>query len=327
MIKEAILTDEKRRIEDFLTKFDLRLERDVDLTLYYEKDGEIVGTVSKAGYIIKCLAVDKNFQGQNLASKLVSEIVGRIVFEGNNYYQVFTKKIYRETFLNLGFSEIFSTEETTVLECSLNTIDDYLTSATKRLNFFTSDIASIVVNCNPITKGHLYLIEKASKEHEHVLIFVLEEDKSFFSFQERMSLVFLATNHLKNVTVLPSTRYIISSLTFPSYFIKEETKRNYEYARIDVGIFKKYFMKYYKIKYRYVGEETSEIMRIYNETLEEILGNGLVLVPRLDNISASMVRKLIIENRIDEALNYIPESVQKLFENIVKSKEIEHHSL
>ncbi len=60
-------------------------------------------------------------------------------------------------------------------------------------------------------------------------------------------------------------------------------------------------MKYYKIKYRYVGEETSEIMKIYNETLKELLKTNLIVVPRLDSISASKVRELIFESKLDDA--------------------------
>lgn len=320
MIKEAILEEEREKVKNFLKDFDLKLEPNLDLTLYYEENNEIIGTVSKEGYIIKCLAVDKSFQGQNIASLLISEIVSRILYEGSNYYQVFTKRIYLDTFLNLGFSEIYSTNSTSVLECSSYTIDDCLRESIKRIDFYTDDIASVVVNCNPMTKGHLYLIEKASKEHDHVFVFVLEEDKSYFSFKERLTLVYLGTRHLSNVTILPSTKYMISSLTFPSYFIKEETKKNLEYAKVDAGIFKKYFMKYYKIKYRYVGEEASEIMYIYNETLKEVLKDNLIVVKRLDNISASVVRNLIVEGKIIEATEYIPESNKELFLRIVEEK-------
>lgn len=320
MIKEAILEEEREKVKSFLKDFDLKLEPNLDLTLYYEENSEIIGTVSKEGYIIKCLAVDKSFQGQNIASLLISEIVSRILYEGSNYYQVFTKRIYLDTFLNLGFSEIYSTNDTSVLECSSYTIDDCLKESVKRIDFYTDDIASVVVNCNPMTKGHLYLIEKASKEHDHVFVFVLEEDKSYFSFRERLTLVYLGTRHLSNVTILPSTKYMISSLTFPSYFIKEETKKNLEYAKVDVGIFKKYFMKYYKIKYRYVGEEVSEIMNIYNEMLKEELKDNLIVVKRLDNISASVVRKLIEEGKTVEATEYIPEANKELFLRIVEEK-------
>ena len=320
MIKEAFLNSEKERIKEFLLGFDLNYESNVDLTLYIEEDGKIIGTISKEKYIIKCLAVDKNYQGENLASTLVSEMVSRIIYEGKTYYQVFTKREYLNTFLNLGFSEIYSTDKTSVLESNSFTIDDYLKKEIKRFNIYTDDLASVVVNCNPITKGHLYLIEKASKEHEHVLVFVLEEEKSFFTFEERISLVYLATRHLGNVTVLPSSHYIISSLTFPSYFLKDKMQKNYEFAKVDVGIFKKYFMKYFNIKYRYVGSETDEVMKIYNDVLKEELGNNLIIVPRLDNISASMVRKYIEDGNSEKALEYIPEAIHTLFLNIASNK-------
>ena len=63
MIKEAILNSEKEKVKEFLLKFDLNYESSVDLTLYIEDNDEIIGTVSKENYIIKCLAVDKNHQG------------------------------------------------------------------------------------------------------------------------------------------------------------------------------------------------------------------------------------------------------------------------
>ena len=56
-------------------------------------------------------------------------------------------------------------ENTCVLESSSFTIDDYLKREIKKINFYTDDVASLVVNCNPITKGHLYLIEKYFNNH------------------------------------------------------------------------------------------------------------------------------------------------------------------
>jgi len=320
MIKEAILNSEKEKVKEFLLKFDLNYENSVDLTLYIEENDEIIGTVSKENYIIKCLAVDKNHQGENLASTLVSEIISRMLYEGKTYYQVFTKKMYLNTFLNLGFSEIISTENTCVLESSSFTIDDYLKREIKKINFYTDDVASLVVNCNPITKGHLYLIEKACQEHDHVIVFVLEEDKSYFTFQERFSLVYLATKHLSNITILPSSHYIISSLTFPSYFMKDNTMKNEEFARIDVGIFKKYFMKYFNIKYRYVGTETDEVMQIYNKVLKEELKDNLLEFERYNAISASKVRALINEGKVEEASLYVPDAIQSLFQKIARDK-------
>ena len=57
-----------------------------------------------------------------------------------------------------------------------------------------------------------------------LLFFLVEENKSVFPFDVRFKLVKQATKHLKNVHVLPSTPYIISRATFPTYFLKETSK-------------------------------------------------------------------------------------------------------
>lgn len=50
-------------------------------------------------------------------------------------------------------------------------------------------VGSIVMNCNPFTLGHRYLIEYASKYVDYLYIFVVEEDKSFFPFSDRIDLI------------------------------------------------------------------------------------------------------------------------------------------
>ena len=320
MIKEAILQEEKEKIKEFLLTLDLDYDQNVDTTLYVCNDDGIIGTVSKEGYIIKCLGVKKSERGSSLALSLVSEIISRIIFDGYNYYQVFTKLEYRDVFLNMGFCEIAKTEKTVVLESKGNNIDDYLKKEVKKITFSTNDVASVVINANPITNGHVALVEIASKEHDHVIVFVLEEDKSFFSFKERFSLAYLALSRIPNVLVMPSSKYIISSLTFPTYFLKNETVALKEYALIDATIFKDYFMKYFKISCRYVGSEENRLMKVYNETLKEVLGDKLIEVERFDGISASTVRGLIKENRIEEAIELVLESTRFLLNEIAKEK-------
>ena len=81
------------------------------------------------------------------------------------------------------------------------------------------------MNCNPFTLGHQYLIETAIKSCDYLYIFVVEEDKSIFSFKERFKLVQEGTSHLKNITVLPSGKFIISQNTFSAYLKKAQGER------------------------------------------------------------------------------------------------------
>ena len=78
------------------------------------------------------------------------------------------------------------------------------------------------MNANPFTLGHLSLVERAAKECDTVHLFVLSEEASLVPFDVRWKLVTEGVAHLSNVICHPSGPYMISSATFPSYFLKDE---------------------------------------------------------------------------------------------------------
>lgn len=295
IVKEAILKEEKFLVGEFLKKFALEYEENINLTLYIEKDNEIVGTISVADYIIKCLAVDKDYQGENLVNLLISHLFSILVKQNIVYYQVYTKPENKKIFLDLNFAEIITVGNTCLLETKNFPISDELHKLKEKYHLTSLDNGAIVVNANPFTLGHLYLIEEAAKRHSQLLVFVLEEDRSYFSFSERMLLVKQGTAHLKNVLVIPSTKYIISSLTFPTYFLKKDVDKVTEQALVDAKIFATYFMPILNISNRYVGDETDKVTAKYNLALQEILGQRLCQIKRKEinhvAISASLVRK------------------------------------
>lgn len=331
IIKEAYLPEEIKKIEEFLNKFSLRLDPNLTKTIYIENDNEkIIGTISCQDYIIKDLAVDENYQSENLASLLVNEILN--YFRSNNIYnyQVFTKPIYKNIFISFGFSIIIETDKVIMLEGGVNKINDKLIEIKNVLtNKFgeineNTDLGCVVINGNPITNGHVHLIEQASKNHKLVVLFVVEEDKSEFSFEERFSFAYLSTMRLGNVCVVPSSKYIVSSSTFPSYFLKDENEVIEQYSKIDALIFKEYFIKNLYIKKRYVGTETVNKMVNYNNVLKETLKDKLVIINRLTEndevISASKVRQLLKENKYDEALYYVPREIAFILRSVASSK-------
>lgn len=166
----------------------------------------------------------------------------------------------------------------------------------------------LVMNCNPFTLGHQYLVEKVASENEEVLLFVVEEDKSVFPFKIRYELVKRGTAHLSNVKVIEGTEYIISSATFPNYFLRKEDDSLIEYTKLDASVCGEKFGKILNIDKRYVGEEPyCNVTNTYNNTLKEILpqyGIEVIIVPRkeIDNraISASYVRELLKSEDFEE---------------------------
>lgn len=183
-------------------------------------------------------------------------------------------------------------------------------------------IGSIVMNCNPFTNGHRYLIEESLKYVDFLIIFVVEEDKSVFTFDERFALVNAGVSDLQNVMVVPSGQFILSQKTFPEYFIKVEDKnliRNVEY---DITLFAEQIAPRLNITYRFVGEEPQDaVTNEYNQAMKRILpqkGVHVIEVPRKENdngiMSASCVRKCLEDGNFADLKELVPKSTwEKLF--------------
>lgn len=176
---------------------------------------------------------------------------------------------------------------------------------------------SIVMNCNPFTKGHRYLIEYASKQVERLYIFVVQEDKSFFKFEDRLEMVKAGTADIKNVVVVSSGKFIISSLTFPEYFMKDYVKEKDFDVSMDVETFCKYIAPPLYIKIRFAGEEPLDPVTLnYNENMRRILpkyGMDFCEIPRmtLDEkrvINATEVRRLLKDRNFTAIEEYVPET-------------------
>ena len=189
-------------------------------------------------------------------------------------------------------------------------------------------IGAIVMNCNPFTLGHRYLIEYASKRVDKLYIFAVEEDKSYFPFRDRIELIRQGTADLPNVTVLPSGKFIISSLTFTDYFGKAEKQDKQIDASADVEIFGRYIAPSLGINIRFVGEEPLDrVTKQYNEQMQQILpryGVAVEEVPRKSQggevISASRVRKLLQQGLLKEIKPLVPATTYEYL-----SKRFKHH--
>ncbi|MDF2511034.1 MAG: citC [Herbinix sp.] len=176
-------------------------------------------------------------------------------------------------------------------------------------------VGAIVMNCNPFTKGHLYLIEEARKQVDYLYIFVVEEDRSFFSFADRIELVRKGVSSFDNVKVLPSGSFILSYNTLPSYFSKDTVQNITIDATIDIQLFAEFIAPALKVTVRFVGEEPLDnITNQYNREMERSLeeyGINFIEIKRKTSeeevISASKVRRLLNNNSFDEIKKIVPE--------------------
>jgi [citrate (pro-3S)-lyase] ligase len=162
-------------------------------------------------------------------------------------------------------------------------------------------IGAIVMNCNPFTLGHRYLAETAAKEVDRLFVFVVEEDKSFFPFQDRLRLVREGLADIDNVFVCPSGELMISALTFPEYFLKDQLQEAKLSFTSDLRIFGKYIAPALRISVRFAGSEPYDaVTGQYNKDMSNELpryGIEFKEIERLETdgapISASAVRRMM----------------------------------
>ena len=182
-------------------------------------------------------------------------------------------------------------------------------------------IGSIVMNCNPFTLGHSYLVDSALERCDFLYIFILDEDKSYFSFDDRFYMVKINLENYKNVCVVPGSKMVISNDTFPEYF-----ERGNEFITIDatndLKIFCKYIASQLNIKNRFVGKEPySNITSQYNEQMKSILltyGIEVVELTRfaIDNefVSATNVRDAIQRKDYDRVKKLVSDKTYMYLE-------------
>lgn len=335
-------TDFRQETLDLENPFDLKLVKDFLAGLRFEFDpsevectmivynlkGELVGTGSHLGRILKYVAVASKFRDTTAFALIVTYMTEKLLKIYKHTF-VFTRPENSVRFRGLGYTEIATAEPLfTVLEFgfeSIFTYQDYL--KTLRIPVETANVAAMVVNCNPFTNGHKFLIEKAASENEVVYLFVVEEDRSAFPFAVRWELIRKGIAHLKNVVMVRGGMYIVSGAIFPSYFLKNEAINDVmqKQAELDVKIFANYVVPILGIKKRYVGTENyCKVTGAYNQAMKVILpsfgvevieivrkaiGSGTDNSP--DYISASKVRKAIKHDQLEKIIDFLPDSTRE----------------
>ena len=312
-----------RLVDELLTAEGIRRDANLDYTCgMYDDEMNLISTGSCFGNTLRCMAVSHEHQGEGLMNSIVSHLIEVQFSRGNTHLFLYTKCDSARFFGNLGFYEIARINGQIVfMENKRTGFSGYLNSLEKQKEPALR-VAALVMNANPFTLGHEYLVEKAASENDILHLFIVSEDASLVPFSVRKKLVMEGTAHLKNIRYHDSGPYIISNATFPSYFQKDEQAVIESHAMLDLTVFTK-IASALEINRRYVGEEpTSLVTGIYNQIMSEKLPeNGIecVVVPRKENkgavISASTVRQALKEENWTLLEELVPTTTLNYFKS------------
>lgn len=295
---------ERAAVVRLLSESGLVFEGEPELTALAEDcDGNILATASLAGSVIKMVASSEEWRDAGLSALVISSLMSVARPSGARKFFIYTKPEAAAKFAALGFRELAASKNSVLLECGAPGADAFRASlASSRAESFPSAGAA-VMNCNPFTLGHRYLVEEAAKRCPVFYMIIVEEDASVFPFADRLALARAGTADLPNVRVIASGSYAVSKATFPAYFLKDrrEPAVAAEQAELDARLFGGLFVPALSLTRRFVGTEPfCAVTAIYNRTLKAVLpayGCEVVEIERVKAagapVSASRVRAMI----------------------------------
>lgn len=289
----------RKKVESFLKTNGLRLEKVNLYMAIQDADENILAGGGLDGDTIKCIAVSEKARSGGLAVPLISRLISVAAQQGHTNVKVFTKPENTAIFESLGFTVIGRAPKAVLMENGRG-LAAYLSGFPVKPGM-TDGV--IIMNANPFTIGHKYLIEKAARQVDHLFVIVVKEDVSRFPYADRLAMTKAACADFSNVTVCEGSDYQISAATFPTYFLKELSDASETQMRLDLDIFARHIAPALGATVRFVGSEPQDALTArYNAIMKEVLpaaGVQVVELPRLcyselgeeSPVSASAVRK------------------------------------
>ena len=314
-------------LKAFLLEMGLTYDEGIQYTTLVRNGAdEIIAAASLQENVIKCVAVDDRCQGEGLTGTLMTAIRREAMARKQRHLFLYTKPQNKLQFTGLGFYEIAKTGSVLLMEDRRKGFESWVESV--RCPEAGGTIGALVMNCNPMTLGHRYLIEEAASRCDHLYLFVVSEDKSAVPAADRRQIVETGVADLEHITVTGTDRYLISSATFPDYFLKDKSRSGMAWTELDVAVFCR-LAQALGITKRFVGTEPfCPVTNAYNTAMAEQLpkaGVELVQIPRLEKdgtaISATAVRKLVAEGNWEEIRSLVPQATYDYFSREDKREE------
>ena len=308
----------KRKVEQFLEANQLRLDAlDYYAIVTRHESDEILAGGGLQGDIVKCIAVGEQLRDEHISNRLISHLMSEASQRGHQSVKVFTKPQNRQIFESLGFRVVGEAPLAILMENGRG-IERYVEVLKNcQLSTFNSQLPTgvIVMNANPFTRGHQYLIEQAAQQVEHLFVIPVKEDKSLFRYAERKAMMenFITQQPsaiTQKITICDGSDYAISAATFPTYFLKKLDDAADTQMRLDLDIFRRHIALALGATIRFVGSEPDDALtRRYNELMREMLPDVREIERLQENgevVSASKVRKALENGDFQRAAALVP---------------------
>jgi [citrate (pro-3S)-lyase] ligase len=314
-----------QQIADFLQRNNLNIDLDIEqFIVALDEQQQLVACGGIAGRVLKCIAIEPALRGHGLALRLMTTLINQAFSLQRYELFLFTKPENEALFAECGFHLLASVDDQVILmENSATRIQRYCRQLAQQRQP-GQRIGGIVMNANPFTLGHRYLVQQACRECDWVHLFVVQENASEFPYEDRLALIKAGVADFKNLTVHPGSDYLISRATFPSYFLKSQKIINHCHMALDLQLFRQQIAPALGINRRYVGTEPlCPVTAQYNREMAYWLTTETLSAPVIElheierrqqaaqPISACRVRELLARKGPDAVRSLVPETTYR----------------
>ena len=307
----------RERLRMFLAENGLAFDESIRFTAALMEEDEIIATGSLDGATVKCVAVSPDHQGEDLTARIMTVLVQKAAEDGFHHLMLYTKPRNQHLFAPLGFHSVIRTADVLLMENRRGGLNGFLAELAKPADD-QQPVGCIVAHANPFTFGHRYLIETAAAQCAWLHVFILSEDRGMFTPEERLQMAKEGCSDLSNVLIHPTGPYMVSSSTFPTYFLKEKHRAGDIHCELDVRLFGEKIAPALGVTRRYVGTEPNcAVTAQYNAQMKRLLPAYGVDVIEIERktlagsvISASRVREKLAAGESVSGL--LPESTLKI---------------
>lgn len=309
----------RSELEAFLHRCGLELDAQASEFVTVRSKTRLVACAGMDQEVVKCVAVEPALRGENITAGLMTEVTHRCAEQGRYHLFLYTKPSNAELFAECGFYPIVEMPGTVMLMENTPTGIARYCESLAALRKSGDRIGSIVMNANPFTYGHQYLARQAHDACDWLHVFVVGENASLVTYQDRYALVREGLKELPRVTLHGGSPYMISRATFPSYFLKDRGNVDACYTAIDLLIFSERVAPALGITHRFVGTEPfCPVTRKYNADMKHWLMRAPSMAPPVEvveiertqragrAISASEVRRRLREDDFDAMSDLAP---------------------
>ena len=173
-----------------------------------ESSDEMIAGGGLKGCVIKCVAVADGHKGEAVANVIVSHLLAKANEDGYQCVKLYTKPHNRQLFESLSFRLIAEAPNAILMETGVGGIEKWsyelrvtndelriksdelriksdelgVKNDELRIKSVRKPIGAIVMNANPFTLGHRFLVEQSSELVERLYVVVVREDCSIVSY-------------------------------------------------------------------------------------------------------------------------------------------------